>query len=47
MLPDGNTDVYIYSGNVLLSSNGICRSIRTGSGVNFTVATGATLTVTH
>lgn len=46
-LPDGNTDVHILQGPVLVSSNAICRSANVGPGINITIATGQTLTITH
>jgi PKD repeat protein len=47
MLPDGNTDVLINSGTVILSSNGICRSLTVAPGASFTILPGYVLTVTH
>ena len=47
ILPDGNTDIIINSGVVLLSGNGICRTIIVAPGANFTIAAGGTLTITH
>lgn len=47
LLPDGNTDVIINSGSVLLSSNGICRTLFVNTGASFTIAPGFVLTVTH
>jgi PKD repeat protein len=46
-VPDGNTDVVIYTGPVLVSSNAICRTLYVLFGVSFTVASGVTLTITH
>ena len=45
-LPDGNTDVYILQGTVVII-NGICRSLILGPGLNITIASGGTLTITH
>lgn len=47
MVPDGNTDVRISSGSVVLNSNGICRSITVNAGASFSVLNGALLTITH
>ncbi|MES2849875.1 MAG: choice-of-anchor Q domain-containing protein [Bacteroidota bacterium] len=47
ILPDSNTDVIINSGSVVVNTNGICRSLNVAPGVNFSVATGFTLTITH
>ncbi len=47
ILPDGNTDVVIPNGNVLLNANGICRSLKVRPGATFTVGPGNTLTITH
>lgn len=47
ILPDKNTDVVINNGTVLVNINGTCRSLYTAPSVNFTVATGFTLTVVH
>ena len=46
-LPDGNTDVVIKSGVVILNVNGICRSLNVLPGVRFTANPPYTLTVTH
>ncbi len=46
-VPDGNTDVIINSGTVLLNQNGICRTLYIAPGTNFTIDTGFTLTITH
>jgi hypothetical protein len=46
-LPDGNTDVHILQGPLLISSNAICRSANIGPGINITIANGQTLTITH
>lgn len=47
VIPDGNTDIFISSGSVILNTNGICRSITVSSGAEFTIAPGFTLTITH
>lgn len=47
ILPDQNTDVIIYNGPVNVNINGACRSIHIIPGVNLTVESGFTLTVTH
>jgi PKD repeat protein len=47
LLPDGNTDVVVSSGTVVLSSNGICRSLTVDPGASFTIVPGYVLTVTH
>ncbi len=47
LLPDGNTDVVINSGTVILSSNGICRSLTVAPGASFTIVPGYVLTITH
>jgi PKD repeat protein len=47
LLPDGNTDVVINSGTVILSSNGICRSLTVSPGASFTILPGFVLTITH
>lgn len=46
-LPDGNTDVVINSGNVLLNTNVTVRSLYLANGVNFTISPGYKLTITH
>ncbi|HZH96790.1 MAG TPA: YCF48-related protein [Flavisolibacter sp.] len=46
-VPDANTDVVINSGNIIISSNVIIRKLTLGMGVNLTVGSGYTLTVTH
>ncbi len=46
-LPDGNTDVVIFSGNVIVEVNGICRTLTVMPGASVTVAPGVTLTVTR
>jgi uncharacterized delta-60 repeat protein len=46
-VPDANTDVIINTKTVILNSNGFCRSIRLNAGANFTINSGAKLTVTH
>ncbi len=47
ILPDGNSDVLINNGTVILNANGACRSIRLSPGVNFTANAGFRLTITH
>lgn len=47
VVPDGNTDVIIYSGSVVVSSNASCRTLTLSPGVSLTVTNGSTLTVTH
>lgn len=47
MLPDAYTDVIINSGTVTVNANATCRSINIAPGVNFTVNTGVTFTITH
>lgn len=46
-VPDGNTDVIIKSGTVVISSNSICRSLTLTPGVNLSVSPGVTFTITH
>jgi len=46
-VPDGNTDVIIASGTVVLNQNETCRSITVRPAATFTIANNATLTVTH
>lgn len=46
-MPDGNTDVIISKGPVVLGVNGICRSITISPGVSFTVRAGVGLTITR
>ena len=46
-LPDGNTDVYLNAGNIILNSNAACRSLYLKPAANFTIHTGFTLTTTH
>jgi PKD domain len=46
-LPDGNTNVIINSGPVVISSNAVCRTLYVAPGASFTIAPGATLTITH
>ncbi len=45
--PDGNTDVIIFSGNVVVGSDANCRSISVSRPGSFAVLPGFTLTVTH
>jgi hypothetical protein len=47
LLPDGNTDVVISSGTVVLNSDASCRSLTVSPAANFTVSPGFTLTITH
>ena len=47
IVPDGNTDVLIETGTVLLNTNGVCRSIYVAPNATCTVGTGFILTVTH
>lgn len=47
VVPQLTTDVYINSGTVLLPSSTTIGSLHLGAGVNFTVNTGAILTITH
>lgn len=46
-VPDGNTDVFINNGAVLVDMNGFCRSLTIGPGVTFNVGSGYDLTITH
>lgn len=46
-VPNGNADVIIKSGTVLVSSNAICRSLTLSPGVNFSVSPGVTFTITQ
>ncbi len=46
-VPDGNTDVVISSGLVVLASNGICRTLTVNTGAGFTIAPGFVLTITR
>lgn len=48
VMPDGNTDVTINSGSyVILSQNGICRSLTIKPGSVFTIMPGVVLTITQ
>jgi hypothetical protein len=47
IVPDENTDVIVLSGTVVVNSNTTIRSLTLGTGVNFTVNSGFTLTITH
>ncbi|MFM2358522.1 MAG: hypothetical protein RLY16_515, partial [Bacteroidota bacterium] len=47
VVPDGGTDVIIASGTVILDTNGICRTLQLQNGVNFTIQSGYSLTITH
>lgn len=46
-VPDANTDSFITSGNVLVNSTGICRSLESGTGTSFTVNFGINFTITN
>ena len=46
-VPDGNTDVIIKSGTVVVGSNANCRSLKITPGVNFSVSPGVIFTITH
>ena len=46
-VPDNNTDVFINSGNVIVNSNTICRSLTVKQGATYKVNTGFNLTITH
>ncbi|MES2775692.1 MAG: FG-GAP-like repeat-containing protein [Bacteroidota bacterium] len=47
VVPDGNTDVIINAGTVLLTSNLSCRSLTVKPGATVNIATGYNLTITH
>jgi len=47
ILPDANTDVVVRSGNVVLNTNGMCRSITILPGATFSANPGVTLTITR
>jgi hypothetical protein len=47
LVPDGNTDVDITAGPVVVNSNAACRSLKTKAGINVSVNAPATLLVTH
>jgi large repetitive protein len=44
-LPDANTDVVVNTGNIVISSNVVVRSLRVNPGANISVAAGFTLTI--
>lgn len=46
-VPDASTDVIINTGNVIIYSNVVCRTLTVLPGAVVTVATGNTLTITH
>jgi len=46
-VPDANTDVMVNSGNVILTSNGSCRTLTVKPGASVTVKPGVNLIVTH
>ena len=46
-VPDGNTDVIIKSGTVVVGSNANCRSLTITPSVNFSVSPGVIFTITH
>ncbi len=46
-VPDNNTDVIINSGNIVIHSNVIIRTLFANAGANITVSTGNTLTILH
>ncbi|MDO9374920.1 MAG: zinc-dependent metalloprotease family protein [Ferruginibacter sp.] len=46
-IPDANTDVVVPTGSVIVSSMGICRSMRVSNSASVTVKTGFQVTVTH
>ncbi|MEO6358657.1 MAG: cadherin repeat domain-containing protein [Ferruginibacter sp.] len=46
-VPDANTDAVIGSGNVIVATNAICRSLTVKTGANIIVKTGFLLNVTH
>jgi hypothetical protein len=47
IIPDGNTDIIINDGTVLVNANAICRTLILSPGVIFTVGTGVIFTITH
>ncbi len=47
VLPDGNTDVIINSGTIVVNVNGFCRSLSVAPSVNFSIAAGFNLTIVH
>ena len=47
MIPDGNTDVIINSGTVLVNANAICRTLTLSTVAIFTVAPGVIFTITN
>lgn len=46
-VPDGNTDVIIESGTVIVNANGICRTLIVNPTVSFTINNAVQLTITH
>lgn len=46
VVPDGDTDVFINTGNVTLNSNVACRSLKITPGIVFTINPGFKLTIT-
>lgn len=44
-VPDGNTDVLVNGGSVLVNSNALCRTIKTATGTSVTVTAGNSLNV--
>jgi lysophospholipase L1-like esterase len=46
-LPDSNTDVVIESGNVVVNSDAVCRTLTNHTGTNVTLKPGGTLRVLH
>ena len=47
IVPDGNTDVVVSSGAVVLNTTGTCRSITVAPGASLTITGGNSLIVTH
>jgi hypothetical protein len=47
ILPDANTNVIVNNGTVILNSNTTIRSLKTNTGVNFTVRSHFTFTINH
>ncbi len=46
-IPDANTDVIIDNGTVVVSSNALCRSIKTNPGTNVVVNAGGAIKIIH
>ncbi|MES2429488.1 MAG: hypothetical protein V4556_01050 [Bacteroidota bacterium] len=46
-IPDGNTDVVINSGTIIVGQNANCRTLTVKPGANVTVTTGVTLSIAH